>query len=209
MAVIKRGILGGFQNKIGNVVGSSWKGIATMRALPISVANPRTAAQQTQRSSFQRASYYGSFILPTIIKPLWDRFAQRQSGFNAWVSTNIPFMGGLGSPDFTSWIMSKGSLAGTSLVTVTANATTNSVTVTWNTAVVGDGLATDRVYITVISESDDRIVGFADIAARSAGTFTSVVPVDIIAGTPVHAWVSFKSEDGTKVSNSVIDSVTP
>ncbi len=40
MGIIKRGILGGFSNKVANVVGSSWKGINTMRALPLSVANP-------------------------------------------------------------------------------------------------------------------------------------------------------------------------
>ena len=49
MGVIKQGILGGFQNKVGAVIGSNWKGIATMRSRPISVANPRTGKQVAVR----------------------------------------------------------------------------------------------------------------------------------------------------------------
>ena len=52
MGVIKQGILGGFQNKVGAVIGSNWKGIATMRSRPISVANPRTGKQVAVRSEF-------------------------------------------------------------------------------------------------------------------------------------------------------------
>ena len=52
MGIIKRGILGGVSNKVGNVVGSSWKGIATLRSLPLSVANPNTLAQRNNRTSF-------------------------------------------------------------------------------------------------------------------------------------------------------------
>ena len=52
MGVIKQGILGGFQNKVGAVIGSNWKGIATMRSRPISVANPRTGKQVAVRNEF-------------------------------------------------------------------------------------------------------------------------------------------------------------
>ena len=52
MGKIKQGILGAVSGKVGGVVGSSWKGIAYLKVLPASVANPNTAAQQTQRGAF-------------------------------------------------------------------------------------------------------------------------------------------------------------
>ena len=88
MGIIKRGILGGVSNKIGNVVGSSWKGIATLRSLPLSVANPNTAAQRSNRDSFTIMSKLGSEVLATVCQPLWNREAKQMSGFNAYVKEN-------------------------------------------------------------------------------------------------------------------------
>ena len=48
MGILKQGILGGFSGKVANVVGTSWKGIAVIKAMPLSVANPKTAGQVAQ-----------------------------------------------------------------------------------------------------------------------------------------------------------------
>ena len=93
MAIIKRGILGGFSNKIGNVVGTSWKGIAVMRALPQSVHNPRTGLQTRQRQKFSIMSKLGSGLLDSVIKPYWDPKAVRMSGYNLFVSENLKAQG--------------------------------------------------------------------------------------------------------------------
>ena len=63
MATIKQGILGAFSGKVGSVVGSSWKGIAIMKALPASVANPRTAKQVIQRSKMSSAVAFAKEVL--------------------------------------------------------------------------------------------------------------------------------------------------
>lgn len=89
MAIIKRGILGGFSNKIGNVVGTSWKGISVMRSLPQSVHNPKTEAQEEQRTNFAVASKLGSQLLDAVIKPFWDKRAIRMSGYNLWLQKNL------------------------------------------------------------------------------------------------------------------------
>lgn len=91
MAIIKRGILGGFSNKIGNVVGTSWKGISVMRSLPQSVHNPKTEAQEEQRTNFSVASKLGSQLLDAVIKPFWDKRAIRMSGYNLWVQKNLDY----------------------------------------------------------------------------------------------------------------------
>ena len=52
MGKIKQGILGGFKGKVGTVIGSSWNGIAYMKGRPQSQKDPKTEAQQKQRSLF-------------------------------------------------------------------------------------------------------------------------------------------------------------
>ena len=53
MGKINQGILGGFSGKVGTVVGSFWKGKATMRAMPGHVANPNTTLQRAARARFR------------------------------------------------------------------------------------------------------------------------------------------------------------
>ena len=52
MGTIKSGILGGFNGKVGSVVGASWKGISYMRGIAQSIKNPKTEAQVMQRDYF-------------------------------------------------------------------------------------------------------------------------------------------------------------
>lgn len=59
MAKFNQGVHGQFSGKIGNVVGSSWKGKGVMRIRPASVSNPRTPKQQTVRGKF---SLVGRFV---------------------------------------------------------------------------------------------------------------------------------------------------
>ena len=91
MAIIKKGILGGFSNKVGNVVGSTWKGINTMRSLPAQYNDANSVAQQANRSTFKYFSGFGSQLLTGIIRPLWDWQAKRMSGYNLFIKRNIDY----------------------------------------------------------------------------------------------------------------------
>lgn len=91
MAIIKKGILGGFSNKVGNVVGSTWKGINTMRSLPAQYNDANSVAQQANRSTFKYFSAFGSQLLTGIIRPLWDWQAKRMSGYNLFIKRNIDY----------------------------------------------------------------------------------------------------------------------
>ena len=89
MAIIKKGILGGFSNKVGNVVGSSWKGISTMRSLPSAYNDANSEAQQKQRTAFSYYSEMGSELLTSYIRPVLDPQAKRMSGYNLFVKQNL------------------------------------------------------------------------------------------------------------------------
>lgn len=204
MAVIKRGILGGFQNKIANVVGSSWKGIATMRSLPISVANPRTAAQVTQRSAFSEVSKFASAILTTTIKPLWDRFAQQESGFNAFIRKNIGAWTGDVLADPYVIVVSQGTVAPSNITSLGADSSDKRISVAWNATPGGNSLPTDQAYVVVMNETTGDVKGFANVAPRSAGTWQANNVMEQPSGTSFVLWLAFRRADGSDVSNSEV-----
>ena len=61
MARIRNGILGGFSGKVGEVIGQTYQGISTMRAMPKYVFNPNTQAQVNHR---KRVAFVGDFLTP-------------------------------------------------------------------------------------------------------------------------------------------------
>lgn len=202
MAVIKRGILGGFQNKIANVVGSSWKGIATMRSLPISVANPRTAAQVTQRNRFKQISQFSSQILTTIIKPLWDRFAQQESGYNAFIRNNIVAFDGTEMANPELFDIAIGTISASPLTSSGADSSLQRIQITWNATPGGDSLGTDQAYVVAYNVDSGAVKGFANVALRSAGTWGADGVMANAAGTTLYIFLAFRRADGSNVSNT-------
>jgi hypothetical protein len=202
MAIMRQGILGGLKNKIGSVVGTSWKGIAVLKSLPLSVANPRTTPQVNQRTKFKGVVEFASRINSEIIKPLWDRFAQRKSGNNAFVSANIDNFNVAGSLDTPQFLkISEGKMTSTPIATAIADDSSNTTVLTWATALIDNFQATtDRAYAMVYDTSEDKIYTSTNLVARSAGTLTINMPVNIADN--YECWLAFKRVDGTVVSGT-------
>jgi len=200
MAIIKRGILGGFQKKIGNVVGSSWKGIDVMRSLPVSVANPRTAPQQSQRNKFSQTVAFAVAILAEVIKPLWDRFAQFQSGYNAFISANIDYFDSTGLITPASLEISRGKMASTPISTISVTGLGQPYSVNWvDDSGQGFKLASDTAFVVYWNETTNEVVGYDTGVLRSAGTFQT----EALANSDTyHFWLAFRRADGTIVSNT-------
>ena len=204
MGVIKRGILGGFSGRVANVVGSSWKGIAYMKSLPLSVANPQTAGQTTQRNAFTAAVFAATSTLTTWIKPLWDRFAQQMSGYNDFVSRNVEFFvdGVLTVP--SSLKASVGILFVSPILDLSASVGTGHIDIELSTANGTNGAATDDVYILVFNSTKTTWKGYSNVTTRSVGNFF-VADATMEVGDELDVWASFRKADGTIVSNSVYD----
>ena len=209
MGIIKRGILGGVSNKIGNVVGSSWKGIATLRSLPLSVANPNTVEQRTNRNSFSIMSKLGSDVLATVCQPLWNRDAKQMSGFNAYVKENKRAY----DEDFVAWmanpIMSKGSLSAF-LFDASLSADKGSIHCMFMSGVVNPQDSDDDVaYIQLIHEDNSdsdkpayHAKGFVTAATRNSGTVEVPRTFAVDNGDKLIVSLSFKSADGREVATS-------
>lgn len=211
MGVIKRGILGGFSNKIANVVGSSWKGIATMRSLPLSVANPRTTLQVSNRNSFTYFSKIGSALLGSVVQPLLNRDAKYMSGFNKFIKLNKDIYDREGFADWQPLaVISDGNLsAGISTTTATVGASTVSITAPTTLANPKDS-ATDLMYGAVIvfpsnatNLSDAKAYGAGGTVPRSTGTLPIPVP-EIVAGYTYVIMLAYRSLDGTETSETAV-----
>lgn len=201
MAVIKQGILGAFSGKVGSVVGSSWKGIAIMKALPASVANPRTAKQVIQRGKMSSAVKFAKAVLPEVIKPLNDRFVSRMSGYNYFIQQNIQcFEGGeLTKPEDLriSPSMNKAQL----IDAIAAGSKVHKRKATF-TSDAGDGFAldTDVCYMVGYHLDSGEIWGGKCEGTRGDGEVEFDVPMvwEEVEGT-FHLWFSFMRNDGTVV----------
>lgn len=203
MGKLRQGILGGFSGKVANVVGSSWKGIAVMKSLPLSVANPRTSGQVMQRNRFSHAVAFAIAILGTVIKPLWDRFAQQQSGFNAFISENIDLFTDA-IPSFpANLVISKGRMSSTPIASVNTNGAGQNIDINWvDDTGSGFKLATDTPFAVVINLDTDEVLGYNEnLADRTDGSITVAVPGNR-ATDSFAIYLAFRRADGTVVSNT-------
>jgi hypothetical protein len=210
MGKIKQGILGGFSGKVAGVVGSSWKGINVMRAMPISVANPRTTAQVEQRNKFSSAVYFAKKILSTAIKPLWDRWAVQMSGYNAFIARNIEFFG----PDYLmepeNLIFSEGKMAKSEITSVIYNEASNSIMFWWDTSLIDSYQSDDDLVFAGVwvSEVKDKVDSKSSVNSRSSGSHEYFLPFSVSTNDIIHVWLAFKRPDGTVVSNSSHSTIT-
>lgn len=199
MGVIKRGILGGFSGKVANVVGSSWKGIATMRALPLSVANPNTVAQQKVRGRFSRLAHLGSELLASIIKPMWDRHAQHMSGYNAFIQANkFAFTK---ENDFVpaDFIIARGQMNETEIVNVLAENPT-SIGIEFDDTASGAFQSEFDEMFAVILDEEGNLQGFSKLPVLRE---ESVISVDVERSTfKGYAYLAARSADGKIISQT-------
>lgn len=208
MAVIRQGILGGLSGRIGNVVGSSWKGIAILKSLPLSVSNPRTSGQVEQRNRMTACVEAARILLAALIQVYWNPFAQRMSGYNLFVSENIDtFTGGVFT-DFSNFFATRGSLLGVVQGASSASASADTITVPWtdNTGQ-SDALATDEAVVTVYNATQDYWIVDAGNAVRSDGTI-AVSDTDMAASDELKIYLSMSRPDVSKVSDSDYVAVT-
>jgi len=199
MGVIKQGILGGFSGKVANVVGTSWKGIAVMKALPLSVANPRTAAQVAQRNKMAGCVAMLQPILSQVIKPLNDRFAGKMSGFNYALQASISAFGedgGLAYPE--GFKISRAANKAQLIDAIAAESKITKLKVTWTSdAGQGYALASDKCYLVGYCRESGSF-SVSSSAVRSAGQAYLEFPDGAFeAGQPVEVFMAFLRADGT------------
>lgn len=173
-----------------------------MRSLPLSVANPKTAAQVGNRDRFKACAEFASLILASIIKPLMDRFAGQMSGYNFFTKLNKDVWSDPSVPAWANLIISRGKISQPNLTDT--QITNEGATLDWSNT--GDdryGLPTDKVYALAVHALNGKILFQGDTGAtRSDDTQTITFESRQSMTNGIHLYVSFLRADGTDVSNS-------
>ncbi len=209
MARLPQGILGGVVGKVGGVIGTSWKGIPIIKQRPLSVANPRTAKQVAQRTKMTNIVEFARPILASVIKPLNDRFAQRQSGYNLFVSRNIKlFESELPDPAGDLEI-SRGKLGDTNIISISATSGDTELGIAIDPVLDNPFKQnSDLAYIVCVNATNGEIKGGQSSEVRSDGSLSFYMSEDFSTSDILHVYVSFLRADGTMVSNTSYKSIT-
>lgn len=197
MGVIKRGILGGFSGKVGGIVGGSWKGLAVIKTLPLSVANPKTAKQMTQRNKFSQCVKAASILLINVCKAFWDRTAQYKSGYNSFVQRNIDNFDADGVSNLAGLVMSPGKLPLTQPTISTMTAADTFVEIVWlDDSGEGEKLATDLATFALYHEDGNKWYDLQDSKSRVNLKMQIDDLPALVQGDKYSAWLLFQSADG-------------
>ena len=205
MAIIKQGVLGAFSGKVGTVIGTSWKGIAIIRGIAASIANPRTPAQLEQRAKF---SLVVKFLRPitAFLRIGFKSAALKMSAFNAAMSYNLDHAVTGIYPDFTldytKLRVTQGNLPG-ALNPAAVSVVAATVAFTWeDNSLDAETMANDKVVLLVYNPTKGQSVNAIGNMTRTDGAQSVVVP-DSFSGDEVQCYISFINANESVVSDSL------
>lgn len=204
MGTINKGILGGFSGKVGTVVGGNWKGIDYMRSKANKKPSNPSFAQQEQQARFglmmKFLRTFGSLLSVT-----FHDFANGVTGPNAALSYNIrnAITGAFPafSIDYSMVLLSRGNLQNATAPAAVAGAA-GKIHFSWtDNSGAGTAQATDMAVLIAYCPATGQSVYNANAATRDAAT--ALLDVTPFSGKTVQTWISFISENGRDVADSV------
>lgn len=204
MGTIKQGILGGFRGRVGNVIGSTWKGQDVMKIRPASVFNPNTEHQQLQRAKFGLVGRFNQ-AHRNLIRIGFRAYTKNITAANAAMSYNlVNAVTGLFpdlSIDFSKVMISMGSLAAIDGVSVLSEAS-SSVTLNWTTDIqYGNGKDSDQFVASFYDSATAEVVYFPGCASRQEKTVSLNLPATW-SGRAAEVFVFLISLEGKGLSAS-------
>ena len=204
MGIIKRGILGGFSGKVGNIVGTSWKGRAVIKAMPLSVANPRTTKQVNQRGAMSNCVVAAKEFLGNAIPAICSPFAGNISGYNLFVKRTIKAFDVKGDFDVVKFKISEGSLGNYLNGSVTCDISDEEVVFDLNNREHSDyNVETDLVYIVLWNNTQKKgALVSKTVAADFVGEKVKIEAGFAEIGDDVSAVVCTKRLDNSRQSGT-------
>jgi len=211
MGIIKQGILGGFSGKVGSVVGTSWKGRAVMKAMPLSVANPRSTGQVNQRTKFSGCVALAKELLGGSIATFDNPFAGNVSGYNRFVKRNVTAFNTNGALIKPNLKISEGVL-GTSKISGSPTLNTGRDAIAMNVTSNDSpyNLDSDKVYAVVISSVDDEVLASGGVPCGTRGNNTITIALNrpLAADENVSIYRAYIRNDKKYASDTVYTSWT-
>ena len=204
MGKIKTGILGGFQGKVGTVIGSTWRGESIMRALPKTTAKAPTESQRIQRLKFKAVSEFLNPLRSTL-STYFGNDTGVKSKYNMATSyhiTNAVEITEQGTQIlYPRVLVAKGTLFGFQNLTTTPSETV--ITLNWeDNTVFGNAKAEDTVNVVCYIEEVNTFYVFESIANRDGLTASVTLPQNFL-GYNVEVYAFLYDKVSKTSSNSV------
>lgn len=205
MATFKRGIHGGFKGRVGNVVGSTWKGLDVMKIRPASVANPNTRRQRSQRGRFGLMARFLN-AQRRLVKIGFRPYAVHMTPVNAAMSYNMAAALTGEHPNYSinynKVMLSKGDLP-VMTQPVVSYVDPLTVSVSWlDNSSNGGAHATDKLHVSLYHAETNKALGFISCAMRGDKQCLLPIPFEW-AGRTVEVFAFFLSESGVGSTEEV------
>jgi hypothetical protein len=188
MAKVQNPLIGRSSQSMGGATFQTWKGINVLRTKPLTVANPKTDGQRTQRNRFAAMVAF-SRLVASSLKAGFVEQAQQQTEYNAFMSANLMTATQVNTPDdvevtYPQVEMAKGTLSGVTITTPLADNGGGAASVTVDSAmVVPADQMSDNTWVLFFNEDTQTATVTQNASGR--GSF-STTPISVGAGT-VHA----------------------
>lgn len=204
MARFIKGIHGSYSGKVGNIVGSSWRGIDYVRSLPKKSSKASSEAQLAQRMKFGMTTSFLKSIKDILMLGFSDSKLKNKTGYNVAFQQliNNAFQGTYPNftIDFAAVKIASGSLA--ALVgLVVAEIAPKVLNLSWDPIVNRfNAFDDDQVLVILYDETDNLF--FAYEGATRADAAIDIVLPDSYTGKKIVGWSFNIHRDGLITSTS-------
>lgn len=204
MGKIKNASIGAISGKVGNLVGSSWKGTDYYRIHNEHIANPRTPKQVAQRERFKTASFLCHKLKTPVIKPVWNKTAVKMTGANSFMQKNMPAIGPDAKIDFSKLIMSDGKLdAPVSMKLIKDPMEAGKYNISWvDNAELYEFDETDVLNIVIFNEADQTQTPILKLGCATRKEMLHTLSLTGDAGDKLHVYIYFGKADGSNFTES-------
>ena len=204
MAILKNGVFGGFSGKVGNVVGSSWKGIEYIKSRPAKMTNPRTKGQTNQRKKFIVTQTFLRTFKP-LIRIGFRNYAQdRMSAFNAAMSYNmknsIKSEADEVELDFSKVLVSVGPLC--SATGLYVEVCERELQFKWNPTLEGNANSQDQAMVLAYNPAKVEAVHDINAGKRSSAAASIILP-NSWNDDFIETFLALKNADRSMLSDSI------
>lgn len=204
MGKLKNGIFGGFSGKVGNVVGSSCRGVEYIKSRPAKMTNPRSKGQVKQRNTFIIIQNFLGTFTPLIRIGFKDYAIDGLSAFNAAMSYNMVKGVKTGVTDeeldFPNILVSRGPLYPAKDINI--DISEEGVQFNWDPTPEGNASSDDQVMVLVYNCDKETAIHDINAGKRSSSTTKIKLPDDW-NGDSIETYIAFKKADGSVVSDSI------
>ena len=213
MAVTQNTLIGRTRQSVGGTTFSTWKGLNILKSKPISVANPKTVPQETQRAKMTLV--VGLYrLLASLVVIGFRGLAVGKSEYNAFTSYNLKNAVSGTAPEFVflepqNFSIARGTMGTTEIDDINASAGDTTYDLQWdqNAAPVGSS-PNDVAHAALYWPLQDTWVAAPNAAVRSDGSLTITLPAPAVGEEGYELYLFFENPITGAVSDSTTESVS-